>query len=331
MRVLLTGAYGFAGHHFIEHCLNTTDWDITALYSFRHLGCPLRADVVRSSRVSSVYHDLNSAISGRLSSKIGKIDFIVNMAAWSHVERSISDPVPFVQNNVNVALNILEYARTAQPKAFVQVSTDEVYGPALLDDKHAEWREFLPSNPYAASKVAQEAIAISYWRTYGVPLIITNTMNMIGPRQDPEKFVPMCIKKILNNEEITIHGVEGNVGSRQYLHAKGHADGIIWLLKNTEAHRYFDDHEVVQKPGRYNIVGKEEINNLDMARRLAYMLKKPIKYRLIDFHSARPGHDRRYALDGLKMEDLGWENPFDINTTLQEIVDYAVKYPEWTK
>lgn len=328
--ILVTGAYGFAGSHFIEHTLNTTDYNITALYSFRHLGCPTRA--IYNDRIKNIYFDLNAPISERLKKYIGEVDYIVNMAAQSHVERSIQDPVPFVQNNVNSVLHMLEFARSLPNlKAFVQVSTDEVYGPAIGDDKHEEWREILPSNPYAASKAAQEAIAISYWRTYGIPLIITNTMNMCGPRQDDEKFIPMCMNKIMNDEIVPIHGTQDNIGSRQYLHAKSHADAILWIIKNIPVTKYNPEIQSIQKPDRYNIVGEVELNNLEVALKLSSLLNKNLNYKLVDFHSARPGHDKRYALNGNKLRNLGWKAPFSIEETLKETVDHFLKDKLWMK
>lgn len=325
--ILVTGAYGFAGSHFVEHAIKTTDFNIVALYSFRHLGCPYRH--IDNERVKPIFHDLNAPISNRLSYEIGPVDIIVNLAAQSHVERSIQDPVPFVQNNVNSVLHILEFAKERKVEAFIQVSTDEVYGPAIGDDKHEEWREIIPSNPYAASKAAQEALAISYWRTYNLPLIITNTMNMIGPRQDKEKFVPMCIKKIINGEHLEIHGQNGSVGSRQYLHAKSHADGILWLLNKTRINKYDPRIECYQRPDRYNIVGEREVDNLELAQTIARLLNKDFKYTLVDFHSARPGHDKRYALDGSKIASLGWRPPFTIEETLKETISYALEQPRW--
>lgn len=326
-RVLLTGAYGFAGSHFLDLCLAKTDWQIVCLYSFRHLGCPLRA--AAHQRVENIFHDLNSPISDRIAKKIGEVDYIVHMAAQSHVERSISDPVPFVQNNVNATLHMLEFARLAKPKAFVQVSTDEVYGPAANGDAHKEWREILPSNPYAASKAAQEAIAISYWRTYGVPVMITNTMNMVGARQDREKYLPLLISKIMKGEEVTIHGREGNIGSRQYLHAGSHADAILWLLETKSPAAFRVDDEANQRPDRFNIVGEEEVDNLALAKRVADKLNLPLKHKLVDFHSARPGHDRRYALDGGKMRELGWRAPFSLDDAINQTIGFMKNNSEW--
>lgn len=328
MNVLVTGAAGFAGHHFVEHALDTTDWNIIGLYSLRHRGDALR--LPSHSRFVTMFHDLNGPISERQVGRIGPVDYIVNMAAESHVERSITDPVPFVRNNVESVLTMLEYARLVRPKAFVQISTDEVYGPAIDGDRHKEWREIIPSNPYAASKAAQESLAVSYWRTFGLPLIITNTMNMCGPRQDKEKFIPMCIRKVAMGETMNIHSGSRGPGSRQYLHAKNHADAIIWLLDRGAQHAYSPEIDTAQQmPARFNIVGENEVNNLDMAMMIAAMMDKPLKYNLVDFHTTRPGHDRRYALDGSKIANMGWRAPISLEQTIKETIDFTLENPEW--
>ena len=143
-------------------------------------------------------HDLTVPFSSLTKKKIGHIDYIINTASLSDVEASITDPVPFVQNNVNLALYMLEYAREIKPEVFVQISTDEVYGASAskFGDLRKEWDAIIPSNPYAASKAAQEAIAISYWRSYGVPIILTNTMNNMDTMQQPSKY-PVTIHRII--------------------------------------------------------------------------------------------------------------------------------------
>lgn len=330
-RILITGSAGFIGAHLVEHIMENTDWHIVGLDSFKHRGDSLRVAHLDPERYEVHCCDLSAPISYRLANKIGHVDYIVNMAAESHVDRSITDPVPFVQNNVNLALNVLEYARTVKPKMFIQISTDEVYGAAPEGTDHVEWSPIIPSNPYAASKAAQEAIAISYWRTYGVPLVITNTMNNFSERQDPEKFVPMVISKILKGETVTIHGSEQYIGKRHYLHARNHADALLFLMKCTTPTQYVDDPSQVLVPDRYNIVGEVELNNLELAEIIAEMLDKPLNYKLVDFHAltVRPGHDRRYSLDGDKMEKLGWKAPTSFRDSLKKTIDWTLENPEW--
>jgi len=165
-------------------------------------------------RMNIITHDLNAPLSPLQRKKIGKIDYIISMASLSDVEASIHEPAQFIHNNVNLVLNLLEYAREVKPEVFIQISTDEVYGASAskFGDLRKEWDAIIPSNPYAASKACQEAIAISYWRTYGVPLIITNTMNNAGEYQQASKFPVMIQKAIMKGEEITIHGREGQIG-----------------------------------------------------------------------------------------------------------------------
>jgi dTDP-glucose 4,6-dehydratase len=324
VRLLLTGIAGFLGSHIAEHVQANTDWEIVGLASFRHRGDSLRT-LTFGPDVTIHHADLTAPISPRLMDLIGPVDYIINAAAESHVDRSIADPRPFIENNVSLAITMLEYAREVKPSAFVQVSTDEVYGPALHGQQHAEWSPILPSNPYAASKAAQEAVAISYWRTYGVPLIITNTMNLIGERQDAEKMVPMAIRGIARGDTLTIHGGPEGIGSRFYLHARNMADALLWLLRSDPPSQY----PAATMPDRYNIVGEREIDNLQLASMIARIMGFTYKYEFVDFHAARPGHDRRYALDGAKLEAWGWKAPLDLEESLRRTIDWTLDHEEW--
>ena len=260
-RVLLTGIGGSISAHFLRHLLVNTDWDIIGTDSFRHKGWTDRVSQVLKEgyqnepadsdpgenweeerpwkeRLTVITHDLTAPFSEIMKEKMGHIDYIISMASLSDVEASIKDPVPFVQNNVNLTLNLLEYAREVKPEKFVLISTDEVYGPIEQKDspKTKEWDAIVPSNPYAASKACQEAIAISYWRAYGVPLLITNTMNNFGQLQQGSKFPAMIQKLVQEGEQVKIHGVAGKIGSRSYIHSRNFADAILFLLKNVPPH-----------------------------------------------------------------------------------------------
>jgi dTDP-glucose 4,6-dehydratase len=325
VKVLLTGIAGFIGSHIVEHLQVNTDWQIVGLASFRHFGDALRTDPFDPARVTILHADLTAPISPRQAERIGPVDYIINAAADSHVDRSIDEPRPFIENNVAVAISMLEYARVAKPKVFLQVSTDEVYGPAVGDQLSREWDAIVPSNPYSASKAAQEAIAIAYWRTYGVPLAITNTMNNYGERQDPEKYISKLITRINAGEVVTVHGAPGRIGSRFYLHARNHADALLTILKREPA---MWDGEA-GRPDRYNVVGDTEIDNLELARLIAELLGKPLHHELVDFHTARPGHDRRYALDGSKLRDLGWRPPVPFRESLERTIAWTLDHPEW--
>lgn len=327
--VLITGSAGFVGSHLVDHLLHNTDWKIIGLDSFKHRGDSLR--VQADGRYQIYTCDLSSPVSRRLIKQLSciPINYIVNMASESHVDRSITDPTSFVQNNVNLALEILQLQREVRAEKFIQISTDEVYGPAHEGVDHKEWSTIIPSNPYAASKACQEAIAISYWRTYGVPLIITNTMNMIGEKQDPEKFLPMLISKIHRGEVVPIHGTQDYIGKRHYLHARNMADAILYLLKNKTPVAYQDSEQHLSLPDRYNVVGEVELDNLELAHVVSKLLDKPLKYELIDFHKARPGHDRRYSLDGTKIAQLGWKAPISFINSLERTISWTLANASW--
>lgn len=328
MKILITGAAGFVGSHAVHYFLKNTDSTIVAIDSFRHKGDSVRLqDVKEHNRLTVHTHDLSAPLSAKLGSDF---DFILNIASDSHVERSITDPVPFVENNVKLALNVLEFARKQRSlRALIQCSTDEVFGPAPVGYAHKEWEIQLPSNPYSASKAAQDAIAFSYWRTFGVPIIITHTMNMFGPMQDTEKFIPKVIAKVLHGDTVEIHGTRHCLGSRMYLHTECLVDAWNFLMRETTPRTYHRGEVGIQFPDKYNIVGEAEVNNLELAEKIASIMRKPLSYEFIDFHSTRPGHDLRYALDGTKMREAGWRHPISFDTALESTVKWYLENPEW--
>lgn len=334
-RILLTGLGGSISTHFLAHIMHQTDWDVVGIDSFRHKGWMDRIVEVSKEhpkwrkRITVVTHDMNAPFSSLTKKKIGHIDHIINMASLSDVEASIQDPVAFIQNNVNLALNMLEYAREAQPEVFIQISTDEVYGASAskFGDLRKEWDAIIPSNPYAASKACQEAIAISYWRTYGVPLIITNTMNNFGEMQQPNKFPVIIQKAIQKDQEVTIHGKEGLIGSRSYIHSRNFADAVMFILNNCPPHMHIPNS--ADRPDRYNIAGDRQLDNLELSQLIAKLMGKELKYKLVDSHTARPGHDPHYGLDSTKLYALGWKPPLDFETSLKNTIKWQMENPDW--
>jgi len=336
--LVLTGIGGSIGAHFMAHILHNTDWTITGIDSFRHKGWTDRVQVMLEShpdwkeRVKIITHDLMAPISPVMRSKIGRADYIISMASLSDVEASIKDPVPFIQNNVSLALTMLEYAREAKPKVFVQISTDEVYGAIERKDspKMKEWAPIIPSNPYAASKACQEAIAISYWRTYGVPVVITNTMNNFGELQQSSKFPAMIQKKIEAGETIVIHGEpDGQIGSRSYIHSRNFADAVLYILKNTTPHMH--DPLKADMPDRYNIAGDIQLDNLELVSVIAKLMGKEFTYELQDSHTTRPGHDPHYGLDMTKLETMGWKPPLSFEESMKNTIEWQKENPDWMK
>lgn len=333
-RVLLTGAGGNIGVHFIAHIMHNTDWNIVATDSFRHKGHFDRITEVCKDhpewkeRIEIITHDLVTPFTEREIFAIGPVAHIIHLASLSDVQDSIDNPVPFVRNNVDLQLNMLELARELKPLTFIQFSTDEVYGQDKRDGSgHPEWDIILPSNPYAASKAAQEAISIAYWRTYGVPVIITNTMNNFGEMQSPSKFTAMVQNLVEKGETVKVHSVNGEIGTRYYLHSRNAADAVLFILKNTTPtlHKAGE----IDMPDRYNIVGDAQMDNLELAKTVARLMDKELKYELVDFHSMQPGHDLHYGLNGDKLKMLGWNPPVDFETSMAKTIKWQQDNSQW--
>lgn len=334
-RVLLTGIGGSIAAHFLAHIFHNTDWEIVGIDSFRHKGWTDRVKFMLDEhpewkeRLHVFTHDLSAPFSPLLKKKLGHIDYIISMASLSDVEASIQDPVPFIENNIALTLTLLEYAREIKPEVFVQISTDEVYGAVSSkhDDLRMEWDSIVPSNPYAASKACQEAIAISYWRTYDVPVVITNTMNNWGELQQSSKFPSMVQKKIMKNEVVQIHGKLGQIGSRSYIHSRNFADAILFILKNLPPHRHVPN--TVDKPDRYNIAGDIQLDNLELAEMIAELMGKKLNFEYVDTHTTRPGHDLHYGLDMKKLNELGWKAPLTSKESLKNVIEWQLANPDW--
>ena len=333
-RLLLTGIAGSIGIHTLSQIMKNTDWYVVGVDSFRHKGwCDRLATHFANHpqdvpRVKIVTHDLTAPFSELTKKRIGHIDYIINMASLSDVEESNINPVPFVRNNIDLVLNMLEYAREIKPEAFIQISTDEVYGPTTgKDDGYKEWASKIPSNPYAASKSCQEELCIAWWRAFGVPLIITNTMNNFAEMQSASKYPVMIQKWLAKDEEITIHGDEEGIGSRSYIHSQNFANALIFLLKNTKPHIHIPS--AVDKPDRYHIAGDKQVDNLELATMIAGLMDKPLKYKIVDFHKTRPGHDKHYGLNADKIKELGWTSPMSFEESLKNTIDWQSKNPDW--
>lgn len=311
MRVLITGICGFIGHHVADHLLRNTDWELVGLdrLSYASNGFERLRDsqLFRDERVTILAADFVLPLSEGVRQEIGQVDYLVHLGGETHVDRSISDPRPFVYANVVGTFEMLEYARTlAGLKKFVYMSTDEVFGPApLVGAGFREWDRYKSSTPYAASKAGGEELAVAYFNTFKLPTIIVHTMNVFGERQYPEKFLPMAIRKILSGEPVQLHqDVETTeFSTRCWIHARNVADSLLFLLNHSEAGE------------KYNVVGLP-VSNLSVAEIVAEALGKPLTWECVDRKIARPGHDLHYALDGGKMARMGWKAPVDFVNSL---------------
>ena len=337
-RVLITGGAGFIAHHLIGHILETTDWEIITLDRLDYSGNLNRLHDLMISfmpetkrRVKIVHHDLKAELNPLVRSEIGDVDYILHLAAGSHVDRSIDYPMEFVLDNVVGTCNILEFARL-QPnlERFVYFSTDEIFGPAPNGIKYKEDDRYNSTNPYSATKAGGEELAVAFQNTYGLPIYITHTMNVFGERQHPEKFIPMTIRNVRDGGMVTIHSDSTRTipGSRHYIHAEDVASAVLFLVN------YKGEFEPTwggAKCPKFNIVGSEELNNLQLAQIIAEAQDKELKYELVDFHSARPGHDLRYALDGEKMKSIGWTPAKSVRERIADVTKWTLANRRWIR
>ena len=338
-RVLLTGGAGFIAHHTIKHFLENTDWEIVSLDRLDYSGNLNRISDMMSEfsskdkkRVRVLFHDLRAEINEMLQSDLGSFDFIIHMAASSHVDRSIDDPMCFVMDNVVATCNILNFARKNKKlERFIYFSTDEVFGPAPEGVNYKERDRYNSTNPYSATKAGGEELAVAFENSYGLPVYITHTMNVFGERQHPEKFIPMTIKNVAEGNMVTIHSDRDKKvpGSRHYIHAKDVADGCLFLLQNQNKIDKLDKDYGGAKCPKFNLVGPVELNNLELAEKIAKSKNKKLKYEMVDFHSSRPGHDLRYALDGSLMKEIGWEPKISIDERINQVVNWTLKNNRW--
>lgn len=318
MNLLVTGGCGFIGSNYIAYVLRTRK-DVKRLVNLdlmTYAGNPANCrDFERDLRYRFVKGDIaDKDLVDSLMQE--RPDAVVNIAAETHVDRSLYDGLRFTHSNVLGTHVLLEAAIRYRVPKFVQVSTDEVYGSLGPQGKFTEQSPLNPSSFYSASKTAGDLLALAAFRTYGLPVVITRSCNNYGPRQHLEKFIPVCITRALRDEPIPVYGDGMNV--REWLFVEDNARGIHLALESG-------------RPGEiYNLGSGEERRNIDMVKLLLSILGKPET--LIRFVKDRPGHDRRYALDVSKAErDLGFRPSLPLEVGLRITVEWYKKNTDWIK
>jgi len=319
--LLLTGGAGFIGSNFIRYLLANTDWRITVLDRLDEAGTWNRVMDLRDAhptRLISHWHDLRAPVNP--SFMPGPFDYVAHLAAGSHVDRSVRDPLGFVMDNVVGTANLLEYCRAVRPQKLLYFSTDEVFGPApdgVVFDEHSP---HTPNNPYAASKAGGEALCPAWANTYGLPITVTHCTNVYGPGQYSEKFIPLATRKILSGETLDIHAKDGVPSSRYYIHVDDVSRAILTVLQHGET---------IRGPwtGKYNITGDREYSNLEVARSIADTLNRPLHTQLIEDPPGRPRPDQRYAIGGVKLKALGWAPQVPFAQGLRETVQGLITHP----
>ena len=312
MKVLITGGAGFIGCNFVRYMLKEHPGiEIVVLDKLTYAGRLENIEEVKD-KITFVKGDICDKDS--VHKVMPGCDSVVNFAAESHVDRSITSPEDFVRTDVLGVFTLLEEARRCDVKRFVQISTDEVYG-STVSGSFSEKDILDPSSPYSASKAGGELLARSYVRTYGLNVMVTRSSNNYGPFQYPEKLIPVLVIKAMRNESLPIYGKGTNV--RDWLYVEDNCRAIDTVLQKG-------------KPGDIvNIGSGNEVPNIDVAKLILKHLKKPES--LIKYVADRPGHDFRYSLMWESIRRLGWSPRIRFEDGLKTTVDWYVQNQSWWK
>jgi len=311
MKILVTGVYGFIGSNFARMAIEL---------DHQVVGFSRNSNSKNKQRISSIVGNPNfTMINGDMSNSNDTselcegVDVVINFAAKTFVDHSIRDPKPFVDSNIVGTFNLLESARRYKPSLYIQISTDEVYGP-IMEGAHTENSPLNPGNPYSAAKAAGDMLCLSYANTYKIPLIITRTENNYGAFQHPQKAIPVWTKKALANEPIPLYGDGKHI--RQWLHVQDHCHAIFLLIERGT-------------PGEiYHIAGNEEYENTEIVNKIIKLTNSKSEIEFINDNEIRPGHDRRYAVSSEKLRMLGWDTRHSVKSGLKQTVDWF-KLNEW--
>ena len=312
MKLLVTGGAGFIGSNFVRHILRAhADDTIVNLDKLTYGGNPANlADVEGDPRYTFVQGDICDAEVVR--DVLTGVDAVVNFAASTHVDRSLMEPEEFVRTNVFGVFTLLEAVRDLRIPRFLHVSTDEVYGSVAAGSSR-EIDPVVPRNPYSASKAGGDLLALSYWHTHGVPVLVTRSSNNFGPYQFPEKVIPLFVTNALEDRPVPLYGDGRNV--RDWLYVLDNCEALDVVLRQGA------DGEI------YNVGGGNEVENIALTREILRLTGKPET--LIRPVADRPGHDRRYSLDCEKIRRLGWGPSHRFGDALAATVEWYRSHPEW--
>lgn len=338
-KVLVTGGCGFIGSSFIRLALrNLSNFRLVNIDKITYAGnLKNLVDISADTRYRFVYGDICNADLVRKIFAEEQIDTVVHFAAESHVDRSITGPIEFIQTNVMGTFTLLETARTAWGREasqsslgssprFLHVSTDEVYGSLGDIGLFTETTPYDPRSPYSASKASSDHLVSAYYHTYGLPTLITNCSNNYGPYHFPEKLIPLIINNALIGKDLPVYGDGKNV--RDWLYVEDHCAAILTVLQKGEVGQ------------TYNIGGNNEKQNIEIVQTICDILDNKVGFlpsgdsrrSLIKFVKDRPGHDRRYAIDATKIkEELDWEPSVTFEEGILKTIDWYLNNPEWVE
>lgn len=316
MKLLVTGGAGFIGSCFVRHILNKyKDYKVINLDALTYAGNIENLDDVKDNPNYKFVHG-NICDKKLVRELVNEVDAVINFAAESHVDRSITGPEIFIETNVQGTLNLLQASKEADIQRFLQISTDEVYGTLGKDGYFYETTPLAPNSPYSASKASADLLVRAYYETYKMPVLNTRCSNNYGPYQYPEKLIPFFISKLLKNEKVPVYGDGLNV--RDWLYVYDHCSAI----------------DVVLHKGRvgevYNIGGHNEKTNLEITKIILQAMGKDENS--IEYVQDRLGHDRRYAIDNNKIRtELGWQPSLTFEEGIKLTIDWYLKNQDWIK
>lgn len=328
-KILITGGAGFIGSHVVRRFVTRyPDYHIYNLDALTYAGnLENLRDIENAPNYTFLKEDITEG--ERMMQLINEIqpDGVIHLAAESHVDRSINDPLAFVKTNVIGTVNLLNACREAwkgryDKTLFYHISTDEVYGTLGETGLFTETTPYAPNSPYSASKAASDHFVRAYGETYGMSYIITNCSNNYGPYQFPEKLIPLFINNIIHQKPLPVYG--DGLYTRDWLYVVDHAIAIDLVFHKGKNHE------------TYNIGGFNEWKNIDLVRLLCRLMDKKLgreegsSEKLITFVKDRPGHDRRYAIDATKINrELGWKPSVTFEQGLSETIDWYLNNTEW--
>ena len=313
--ILVTGGNGLIASQFIRQILKETDWSVTATINETF-------NIDRLLEIAEEFSDDDNdrVVITRKYSHGQKFDIIVHLAAATDVGESIDNPMKYIEQNVVETAKILEFARTIENlESFIFISSNEVFGPSSSDDvDYFELDAFNPHTPYAGTKAAAEQLCLSYYNTYKLPINIVRTMNVFGERQTSNRFFSLCIRKILNDEEITVYD-----NLRTYIHAQDVADGIMFILRGEFLYPDFE-HEGCP---RYHIVGNQQVNNAWVVKEFGKALGIEPKYEVE--YTGRIGYENRYSMSGAKLYSMGWEPKATLSQRIEQMALWSRDNRGW--
>lgn len=318
MKVLVTGGAGFIGSNFVRYMVKKyPEYNIVNLDALTYAGnLENLKDIEELSNYKFIKGDIADRQFINQLFKEEKFDYVLNFAAESHVDRSITNPDIFIQTNIQGTQVLLDAAKNAEVKKYLQVSTDEVYGTLGETGYFTEETPLASNSPYSSSKAGADLLVRAYHETFGLPVNITRCSNNYGPFHFPEKLIPLMIINALNDKQLPVYGDGLNV--RDWLHVEDHCQAIDLVLhkgKNGEV---------------YNVGGNNERTNIEIVKTILKALDKPES--LIKYVTDRPGHDRRYAIDATKLrEELGWSPKYNFDTGIEQTIKWYLENQDWWK